>query len=242
VDYYGWIDTLQMSMPNFTRLGVLDVKKAYLDKMYALYDYSKTTLGLYNAEDHLWWRDPKFKPPFKTPNGKQCYWSRGNGWVFAALVRVLDVLPAEDPHYAEYLKVFKEMAGALLPLQREDGFWNVSLADPNDFGGPETTGSALFIYGMAWGVRKGHLAANDYLPAVVKGWNAIASKALHPDGSLGYVQGTGDEPSDGQPVTYDSVPDFDDYGLGCFLLGGSEVYALNAVQAKASTPASPMNR
>jgi len=33
---------------------------------------------------------------------------------------------------------------------------------------------------------------------------------------LGFVQGTGKEPKDGQPVTYDSTPDFEDYGLGCF--------------------------
>lgn len=43
---------------------------------------------------------------------------------------------------------------------------------------------------------------------------------------LGYVQGTGKEPKDGQPVTYKSVPDFEDYGVGCFLLAGTEVYKL----------------
>lgn len=226
LDYYAWIDTLQMSMPCFAKLGVLDNKPVYFDKMSALYDYSKTTLGLYNSEDHLWWRDAKFKPPFTTPGGKNCYWSRGNGWVIAALARTLDVLPADDPHYAEYLKTFKEMSAALLALQRDDGFWNVSLADPNDFGGPETTGTSLFVFGMAWGINKGHLPADTYLPATLKAWNAITSKALHPDGFLGYVQGTGDKPSDGQPVTYDSKTDFDDYGLGCFLLAGSEVHTL----------------
>ena len=29
-----------------------------------------------------------------------------------------------------------------------------------------------------------------------------------------------------QPVTYKSVPDFEDYGVGCFLLAGTEVYKL----------------
>jgi hypothetical protein len=27
-------------------------------------------------------------------------------------------------------------------------------------------------------------------------------------------------------VTYDSKPDFEDYGLGCFLLAGSEVWKM----------------
>ena len=41
-----------------------------------------------------------------------------------------------------------------------------------------------------------------------------------------YVQGTGKEPKDGQPVTHDSTPDFEDYGLGCFLLAGTEIYKM----------------
>ena len=40
------------------------------------------------------------------------------------------------------------MASALQKIQRSDGFWNVSLGDPNDHGGPELTGTALFTYGM----------------------------------------------------------------------------------------------
>ena len=65
----------------------------------------------------------------------------------------------------------------------------------------------------------------DYLPAIVRAWEAMAA-AVHDNGFLGYVQGTGKEPKDGQPVTRDSVPDFEDYGLGCLLLAGSEVYKL----------------
>lgn len=55
----------------------------------------------------------------------------------------------------------------------------------------------------------------------------IWTRAVHPDGFLGYTQGTGKQPSDSQPVSYTSKPDFEDYGLGCFLLAGSEIYRLN---------------
>jgi hypothetical protein len=54
------------------------------------------------------------------------------------------------------------------------------------------------------------------------------ASAVHSDGALGYVQGTGKQPSDGQPVTFDKLANFEDYGLGCFLLGGSEVWKLAA--------------
>lgn len=223
---WTWIDALQMGMPVFAQLGKITGDKRYSKRMYEMYMDSKVTQGFYNPKDKLWWRDKDFKPPFKEPNGKDCYWSRGNGWVVAALVRVLDILPKDDAHRKEYQKTYLEMMKALLPIQRADGFWNASLHDPNNYGGKETSGTALFVYGMAWGVNNGLLSAKKYMPAITKGWNAMATEAVHTDGFLGFVQGTGKQPSEGQPVTFDSKPDFEDYGLGCFLLAGSEVYKL----------------
>ena len=118
------------------------------------------------------------------------------------------------------------MLSALLPLQREDGYWNVSLTDPTDFGGKELTGTALFIYGMAWAINTGLVKGKKYNTSIAKAWNGLQSECLHRDGFLGYVQGTGKEPKDGQPVTYTSKPDFEDYGLGCFLLAGTEIYKM----------------
>ncbi|MEN9381474.1 MAG: hypothetical protein RI940_355, partial [Bacteroidota bacterium] len=228
-DDWSWVDALQMAMPVFTKLGVIYNDTNYFRKMYDLYSFSKNQHGgngLYNRNEHLWWRDKDFVPPYKEPNGENCYWSRGNGWAFAALARTLSLLPKSDPHYAEYLQDFKDMAVAILPLQRTDGFWNVSLMDPNHFGGKETSGTALFTYGFAWGINQGILDKKKYSSAITKAWNGMSSEALHENGKLGYVQGTGKEPKDGQPVTYDSVPDFEDYGLGTFLLAGTEIYKM----------------
>ena len=227
-DDWSWIDALQMAMPVFTRLGILYNDTSYFRKMYDLYSFAKYKhgdKGLYNPEDHLWWRDKDFDPPYKEPNGEDCYWSRGNGWVVAALVRTLDMLPATDAHYNEYLQDYKDMCAALIKIQREDGFWNASLHDPTNFDGKENTGTSLFTYGFAWGIRKGILDKNIYMPVVQKSWKAL-SATVHPNGFLGYVQGTGKEPKDGQPVTFDSMPNFEDFGLGCFLLAGTEVYKL----------------
>ena len=229
-DDWHWIDALQMGMPVFTRLGVLYKDTAYFRKMYDLYHYTKIVQGghgLYNAEEHLWWRDKDFVPPYKEPNGENCYWSRGNGWVLAALVRVLALLPQKELHRPEYLKNYLDMVDALVPLQRADGFWNVSLHDSTHFGGKELTGTALFTYGIAWGIRQGYLDKKIFLPVVARAWNAMVKEALHANGMLGYVQGTGKEPKDGQPVGYDKIPDFEDYGLGCLLLAGSEIYQLS---------------
>jgi unsaturated rhamnogalacturonyl hydrolase len=256
---WTWIDAIQMSMPVFARLGVVDSDTRYFDAMWALYNHARTKQGggLYNAADGLWWRDLHFTPGgtqqkmtaslhgnlpgsgtdayIVSPNGKSIYWSRGNGWVMAALVRVLDLLPASDSHRAQYVSDLQAMAVALLPIQRGDGFWNESLLDPTHCSsiglagqdGPETSGTALFAYGLAWGIRKGVLDKPTYAPALASAWNGLATVALQSNGLLGYVQSTGDRPcTDSAALGPTKLANFDDYGVGAFLLAGSEVYQL----------------
>lgn len=228
VEDWTWIDAIQMGMPVLVKLAVLKNDMRYAEKAHAMYLWSRNTLagGLYNEKEGLWWRDKDFVPPYKEPNGEDCYWSRGNGWVVAALVRVLEALPDDAPHRDLYIKDLRAMCKAAKACQREDGYWNVSLHDERNFGGKEVTGTSLFVYGMAWGINNGLLDRAEFLPVVTKAWNAMVREAVHKNGFLGYVQGTGKEPKDGQPVTRDSKPDFEDYGVGCFLLAGSEVYKL----------------
>lgn len=229
VDDWTWVDAIQMGMPVLAKLGKTLGESAYFDKMWQMYEYTRNhhgDNGMYNAKDGLWWRDQDFDPPYKEPNGKNCYWSRGNGWVYAALVRVMEEIPTGEKHAADYLNDFITMSKGLKKCQRTDGFWNASLHDETNFGGKETSGTALFVYGMAWGIRKGILDRKEYLPVVLKAWEGLSKEAVHPNGFLGYVQGTGKEPKDGQPTTYTSVPDFEDYGVGCLLLAGAEMYKL----------------
>lgn len=227
-DDWTWVDAIQMGMPVFSKMGKLTGDQRYFDKMWDMYCHTRNIEGggLYNSKDGLWWRDKDFVPPYKEPNGKDCYWSRGNGWVYAALVRILEDIPANEKHRADYIADFMAMSKALIKCQREDGFWNASLHDPTNFGGKETSGTALFVYGMAWGINNGLLDSKTYLPVIAKAWDAMCKDAVHPNGFLGYVQGTGKEPKDSQPVTYDKEPDFEDYGLGCFLLAGAELYKM----------------
>lgn len=227
-DWY-WIDAIQMAMPVFAKLAVLTGDRAYSEKMWEMYKCTRDTLGdngLFNRKDGFWWRDKDFDYPYLTRNGKPCYWSRGNGWVFAALARVMDIIPKSDPHYKEYLHDFKTMARAIKGVQREDGFWNPNLCDPEDCGGREGTGTALFVYGLAWGLRQGVLPEKEYLPVAMNGWNALAGMSLHPNGALGYMQGRAKGPKDGLPLEYDVIHEPEDFAVGCFLLAGSEIYKI----------------
>ena len=246
VDFWTWIDAIQMAMPAYSRMYNITGDAHYIIFARDCYEWTRNVCGggLWNADDGLWWRDKDFTPPYKESDGNNCYWSRGNGWVVAAYVRTIDDIENTEGHdndigvsdfLAELKADYRDMMKALLKCQREDGFWNVSLVSPITYGGPETSGTALFLMGMAWGVRMGIIPEKEYRPAIDKAWNAIASIAVHGNGFIGYMQGTGKQPKDGQPVTYTSVPNFEDYGTGCVLLGAVEYYKL--LCAKSTTKA-----
>jgi unsaturated rhamnogalacturonyl hydrolase len=221
---YFSVDSQFMALPAFAMLGALDNNSSYFDRMYELFYYNKTLLMLYDTTAYLYYRDTSYLyPAKKTPNGKKVFWSRGNGWALGALARMLSELPASAPGREEYVTTFQQMSAALKAVQRSDGFWNMSLADPAHYPGPETSGTALFVYGMAWGISNGLLDKTTYQPVVAKAWNAMVTAAVHPSGQLGYVQGVGKEPVHPSKVTYNSAADF---GVGVFLLAGSEVFKL----------------
>jgi rhamnogalacturonyl hydrolase YesR len=227
---WTWVDAIQMSMPVFVKLGRITGDQAFYEKAYDLYAHTRNIEGggLYDTSAHLWWRDAEWKPDQQqTPSGKDVLWSRGNGWVYAALARVLEELPQQEPHRTGYERDFLDMSEALKLIQRSDGFWSSSLADPEHYGGPELTGTALFAYGMAWGIERGLLDETTYAPIVVRAWQGMVQTSVQPDGFLGYVQSTGDSPDDGQPLSATKMPDFEDYGVGCFLLAGSALAKLS---------------
>ncbi len=227
--WWTWIDAIQMAMPLYMQVYKVTGDRRYADHAMKMYRWTRDTLagGLFNEREGLWWRDKDFVAPYQTPDGKNCYWSRGNGWVYAALVRCMNQLSPKDQYYKELKKDFLLMSSALKVCQRpEDGLWNPSLVSYADFGGKETTGTALFLYGMAWGIRKGILKEKKYKSVCDRAWEGLIRDCVHPNGFLGWVQGTGKAPSDGQPLSYTKVPDFEDYGTGCFLLGGTEYYKL----------------
>lgn len=243
LDYWSWVDAIQMSAPVMALLGETENDTRYTEHMYRMYRYTRDEQGgkskgggspLFNTSTGLWYRDYQFDPPYRdlVEPDKDCYWSRGNGWAYMALARVMEFTPSTEPHRDEYEADFAAMSEGLKNCQRSDGSWNVSLAAPKNFGsagseGPEMTGTSLFVGGMAWGVRTGRLDASTYLPVISRGWESMAA-AVHPDGKVGYLQGTGSSPEDGGPITYNSTPDFEDFGVGCWLWGAAEVHALAA--------------
>ncbi|WP_410811293.1 glycoside hydrolase family 88 protein [Micromonospora sp. 067-2] len=226
INDWTWVDALHMAMPVFARVARFRRDDAYLTKMFGLYTHTKKTTRLYDYPAELWYRDSKFVPggsESTTKNGKPVFWSRGNGWAIAAHAKTLGLLDATETRWPEYRANLQGVARSLARTQRSDGFWNVNLGDSADYPGPETSGTALFVFGLSYGIRVGLLDRATYLPVVARAWNGMVATAGQADGFLGYVQGVGHKPSSSQPVTVTKTADF---GVGAFLLGGSELSKL----------------
>lgn len=203
--------------PVFAMLYKATGDQKYLD---ILNDFFwNVTNTILDEEESLYYRDPAYIG-LKSPNGKKILWSRGNGWVFAALPQILKYIPKDDPYYERYVDLYNRMAKTLAARQHEDGLWRSNLGDPEHYLMPESSGTSFFTYGFAWGINQGLLDRKVYLPVVVKAWNGLA-RSVHPNGKLGWVQPVDAQPRPSLPVTTH------EYAAGLFMLAGSEVLKLS---------------
>jgi rhamnogalacturonyl hydrolase YesR len=210
---WWWCDALFMSPPVLTRLYTATGDKKYLTFLHKM--WWDTTDFLFDPSENLYYRDKNYigKP---NANGKKVFWARGNGWVMAGTVRVLQHLPRNDPQRPRYVKLLQQMAGAVARVQGDDGLWRPSLLDSLEAPVPESSSTGFFCYALAWGVNNGYLDRKTYTPVIKKAWRGLVS-AVHPDGKLGWVQPIGAAPAS---VTFDLNQE---YGSGAFLLAGSEL-------------------
>ncbi|WP_026879877.1 glycoside hydrolase family 88/105 protein [Hymenobacter norwichensis] len=219
-DYWWWADGLYMVMPVMTKLYGVTKNPQYLTKLHEYFSYANSIM--YDAETGLYYRDAKYVyPQHKSVNGKKDFWARGDGWVLAGLAKVLQDLPADDAHRAEYLSKYRGLAAAIKAAQQPEGYWTRSLLDPQHAPGPETSGTAFYTYALLWGINNGVLDKKEYLPTVQKAWQYLVTTALQPDGTVGYVQPIGEKAIPGQVVDKSSTSNF---GVGAFLLAASEMH------------------
>lgn len=205
-------------MPVMTKMYKLTGDKQYLDKMYDNWQYANSIM--YDKETGLYFRDGKYiYPKHKTNAGKKDFWARGDGWVVAAFAKILKDLPKSDKHRKTYIQYYKKIVKGVANCQQEEGYWTRSMLDPEQAPGRETSGTALFAYGIQWGINNGYLPAKKYQKVVDKAWEYLATVALQPDGTVGYVQPIGEKAIPGQVVNQKSVTNF---GTGAFLLAACE--------------------
>ena len=217
---WWWCDALFMAPPTLAKLGTTLKAPQY----FALNDslYQQCYDLLYDKNDHLFYRDDRYLLNDKGEglhegNGQKVFWSRGNGWVVAGLVRLLNELPVNYPKRPFYEQLFKEMMAKIQSLQQADGMWRASLLDPMAYPGGEGSGSGFFCYAMAWGINNGLLDKAQYTPSVKKAWKGI-NTLVSPEGRYGWVQ-----PIGADPRRNFSADSWEVFGSGAYLLAGSEV-------------------
>ncbi|HEY0715216.1 MAG TPA: glycoside hydrolase family 88 protein, partial [Polyangia bacterium] len=142
---WWWQDALFMAPPGIVRLGKITGDKKYFAEMNRM--WWDTYAFLWNPQVGLMYRDN---------NNRQRFWSRGNGWVFAGIARVLQYLPLDDPKRPDFIKMMNDMATALLKVQAPNGFWRSDLLGPATQG-PESSGTGFYTFGLAYGINNGHL-------------------------------------------------------------------------------------
>jgi rhamnogalacturonyl hydrolase YesR len=213
---WWWCDALFMAPPVLAKLARATGDRKYLDFMD--HEWWITSGLLYSPPNRLFFRDATFLDAHEA-NGRSVFWARGNGWVFAGLARVLAEMLSDYPSRPKFIAQFKEMAEELATLQGKDGLWRPGLLDEAAYPLPENSGSAFNTFGFAYGINSGILDRGKYQPVVRKAWQGLLSH-IYQDGRLGCIQPVGMAPGDFTP-TSSYV-----YGIGGFLLAGSEVYRL----------------
>ena len=211
---WWWCDALFMAPPVWTRMYGATHDEKYLD--YVDRHWWETSSLLYDPQRHLYYRDLTFL--HKTDErGNPIFWSRGNGWVMGGIARTLEYLPKDHPGRDRYEAQLREMAAAVANLQDPaNGLWHSDLLDARDYPQPETSGSALIEFALAWGVNNGVLDRVTYLPVIRRAWRGLVGQ-IYADGRLGNIQQTGAAPAHYLPSSSYN------FGVGAFLLAGAQV-------------------
>jgi len=235
-----WLDGLYMAQPFFARYekSFGDDPAVYDDIVSQFVVIEKKTQDaatglLYHAWDEsalMAWADPETG---RSPG----FWSRAMGWYAMAIVDTMEYLPVEHEGRDSLTGILTRLIDALTPFQDETGLW-YQVPDQGGRAGNwlEASGSSMFVYAIAKGVRLGMLG-DDYAITARKGYDGLLEHIISTEGD-GTVHvndvcrsaGLGGTPyRDGSYqyyVTTDRVRD-DAHGIGAFLLAASEMELLD---------------
>ncbi|MFD2718687.1 glycoside hydrolase family 88 protein [Hymenobacter monticola] len=231
-----WLDGLYMAAPFYAEYSRVFNQPAGLDdvaKQFALIEQHlvdpKTGL-LYHGYDES--REQPWAN--KTTGQSPSFWDRAVGWYGMALVDVLDYFPANHPQRPALVKALQRLAPVLAKYQdAKTGTWSLVMGQEGRKGNyAEASGSSMFVYALAKGVRLGYLD-KKYAAVAKKGYEGILKTfvATEANGALAYngtvsVGGLGGKPyRDGTFDYYLTEPlrKNDLKGVGPFILASTEM-------------------
>ncbi|VGO12537.1 Unsaturated rhamnogalacturonyl hydrolase YteR [Pontiella desulfatans] len=213
---WNWCDALYMAAPVWTGLGKVTGEPKYYD--YMVQEWKQAHAWYFCDEHDLYFHDKRDIVKV-SKGGERVFWARGDGWVFGALVEILQLLPEDHPERGYFLDIYNRMAVKLLSIQKENGTWAPNLLDPTDPPQDDTSGSVFYVYGFAWGINHGVLDRATYEPATRKGWAALCERQKE-DGRLINSQPVGGYPKPFDPGTTTV------FSMGTFISAGAEVWRM----------------
>lgn len=181
-----WADDAFMAVSFLSRMGQLTGDNSYFD------DAAKQII---NYTKYLWCPEKNiYYHCYHTDNGEHgvAHWSRANGWVFMAQADLLSRMPENHPMRDQVLNIFRQQASGVARYQGKNGLWHQLLDKEDSF--EEITGTAMFVFGIARGVRKGWLHP-DFIYVAEQGLKGMMTKISN-DGDVSAIcTGTGIMPS-----------------------------------------------
>ncbi|MDJ1468706.1 glycoside hydrolase family 88 protein [Xanthocytophaga flava] len=182
--YQMWLDGLYMAEPFYAEYSILfdepdnfnDIINQFVWMEQNARD-EKTGL-LYHGWDES--RGQKWADPAtgKSPN----FWSRAMGWYAMALVDVLDYIPANHPRRKELIPILDRLMTAVIKYQdsKEGGWYQVTDKLTGKGNYMEASGSCMFVYALAKGVRMGYLK-DSFMVNARKGYEGILKNFISTD-------------------------------------------------------------
>jgi len=238
--YQMWLDGLYMAEPFHTRYA-----KEYLNdakKTQKIYDDVVLQFDLIQKHSsdeksgllyHGWDESKEQKWANKETGNSPHFWSRAMGWYGMAMVDVLDFLPENHPGRSKIISYLNTFAEAVTKVQHESGLW-YQVLDQGDREGNylEASGTAMFTYAFAKGVRKGYLPetysviANKAYSGIIKNLISIEENGVVNLNQVCGVAGLGGNPyRDGSFEYYvnEIIRPNDPKGTGPFILASLEL-------------------
>lgn len=214
-----WADDLYMSCPFLARLFRLTGDKTYEEQVHLQVEGFRKRLWIEKEQifSHIYFTEEEQMSGIP--------WGRGNGWIAVTLTEILTLLPKENPHWNEELRLYQSFMQGILACQDSSGMWHQVLNRPDTY--QETSCTAMFLLSIARGINHGWLDAESYLPCVRKAWIAILQYSVDAVGDVyGVCLGSGCA-KDADYYKQLPTKKNDDHGTGIVMMAAVEMMKIN---------------
>jgi unsaturated rhamnogalacturonyl hydrolase len=152
----------------------------------AIYDFARRQPALFarylqDPDDKLFYHCYWTRAQHTYPK-KKIFWGRGNGWVIAGLPLAIDHFAVDSEERRQAIHILRETSEALLPYQREDGFYETVFNRPGKTC-VESSATALIASGWMQGVADGYLDER-FLHSGLQAYRAVVDSLEMKNGLL----------------------------------------------------------